>query len=1109
MTSSAGWTRRDDSSRAAPTNSRPRAVTTTEKRGVRGTLTDLIGVPEDRETLIAVFSMMSLFFLVVLSVGILRPVRASLALDGLAEGDFYQVYLVSGLVILFVPLVNRLSNRFAWRRLIPAVALFFALNLVVFRAVYVEGSTLFGLVFYGWYDLFAASLVTQFFMVTQLFFHARLAKHAYPVVIAGGALGATLGGGITAFFASRLGTPNLLLLAAVPIIIFSFAVPFVWARVQPDVAAPAPRRRGPDRSEGEGSLGAIVRNRQVQLIAGLVLVTILVKQIVDYQFNTITKVVFVDRDAVTEIQGWFNLATQWLPLLALAGMKPLLRRWGVGLVVLILPVAMLTANVALLAFWGIWAAFAAKGAETSLRYSVDRAGREILYVPVPDEIKLKAKNYIDAALEKGVGKIASALVLFLVIAVAGLDYRQVAWVGLGLAGVWVLMALRVRKEYAKSLALSVQHRFASFRGASFASLSDPATLEAIQQALGGDPRQIAFALDLVDESASGDIAPLADELEALLDHPVAEIRHRALAHLGRMSGAGDLTAIRGRLLDPDPSVREEAVRALHARSEDADRALVRDLLLSDHPEVRAATLVCMARGDLDVANGVSPQEILRSAGMEGGGTRGVDATLHHAPRPGPDERIERALVAAALRPPDAVEILEPLIDDPDPRVAGEALRSAGMLGDPDLHPRLVAALGRRETREAAREALASLGAEGVPVLVWSLLDERENLAVRRHIPSVLARIPSPETVRALIRCIVAPETEQLLDHRAVKALSRLRARNPELEFDPEGVERLIDHSLEASARYAAARAALDARWPAGDDPPPLPARILRQAVDEAWEERREEVFRALGLRFPPDDVHRCYLAVTRGEDVPRSNALEWLESTLGYHLFQRLVPLMGEPTGNGQDAPASEDLPVVLDELSRGQDHWIAHLALRTREVLTAARSPVPDPHRPGSPDPGSSDPDFHDPGSPDPDPEGRFTMNLVETVFLLQQIDILRDARTDHLALLATIAEEVDVAAGTALLREGEPGEGLHVVVRGTVALSGAGGDLTLSDGEAFGTWALIDDVPSMVGAVTTEPSRLLRIGREEYHDLLTDHPELAIGMLQGLARRIRALVA
>jgi ATP/ADP translocase len=145
--------------------------------------------------------MMGLFFLVVCAVGILRPIKNSLALDGLGATDFYKVYLVSALVILFVPLFNRLSDRYSWRWLLPGVALFFVTNLVGFRLFYVEGSAAFGLAFYGWYDLFAAALVTQFFMATQLFFDARSAKRAYPLVIAGGSVGATVGGAITGFFA--------------------------------------------------------------------------------------------------------------------------------------------------------------------------------------------------------------------------------------------------------------------------------------------------------------------------------------------------------------------------------------------------------------------------------------------------------------------------------------------------------------------------------------------------------------------------------------------------------------------------------------------------------------------------------------------------------------------------------------------------------------------------------------------------------------------------------------------------------------------------------------------------------------------------------------------
>ncbi|MFW6206271.1 MAG: hypothetical protein ACOC5I_03460, partial [Gemmatimonadota bacterium] len=139
---------------------------------------------------------MAMFFLVVTAVGILKPVRNAFALSGLGDRQFYKVYLVSAVVLLFVPLYNRLADRIGWRTLVPGVAIFFGLNLLLFRLFYSPGSTAFGMVFYGWYDLFAAALVTQFFVATQLLLTARSAKSAYPLIIGGGAVGAMLGGGI-------------------------------------------------------------------------------------------------------------------------------------------------------------------------------------------------------------------------------------------------------------------------------------------------------------------------------------------------------------------------------------------------------------------------------------------------------------------------------------------------------------------------------------------------------------------------------------------------------------------------------------------------------------------------------------------------------------------------------------------------------------------------------------------------------------------------------------------------------------------------------------------------------------------------------------------------
>ncbi len=134
--------------------------------------------------------------------------------------------------------------------------------------------------------------------------------------------------------------------------------------------------------------------------------------------------------------------------------------------------------------------------------------------------------------------------------------------------------------------------------------------------------------------------------------------------------------------------------------------------------------------------------------------------------------------------------------------------------------------------------------------------------------------------------------------------------------------------------------------------------------------------------------------------------------------------------------------------------------------------------------------------------------MELIEKVFLLQQVDLLRGATAQQLALLASIAEEIAVEPDAVLLRRAEPADAMHVVVTGSVELCGAGEQTIMAQhGTAFGTWALIDEAPSLVDARVVEPARLLRITRGDFDDLLADHHELSLGLLRGLARRVRAL--
>ena len=82
-------------------------------------------------------------------------------------------------------------------------------------------------------------------------------------------------------------------------------------------------------------------------------------------------------------------------------------------------------------------------------------------------------------------------------------------------------------------------------------------------------------------------------------------------------------------------------------------------------------------------------------------------------------------------------------------------------------------------------------------------------------------------------------------------------------------------------------------------------------------------------------------------------------------------------------------------------------------------------------------------------------------------------------------------------------------MVVDGAVELSRNGDVLhTAGQNEVLGAWALFDDDPMPVTAKTVEDTHLLRIGRDDFYDLLSDNAEITAAIFSTLVKRFRKLV-
>ena len=136
--------------------------------------------------------------------------------------------------------------------------------------------------------------------------------------------------------------------------------------------------------------------------------------------------------------------------------------------------------------------------------------------------------------------------------------------------------------------------------------------------------------------------------------------------------------------------------------------------------------------------------------------------------------------------------------------------------------------------------------------------------------------------------------------------------------------------------------------------------------------------------------------------------------------------------------------------------------------------------------------------------------MTTVEKVLTLKQIDLLETAGPRHLLALAELVREVEMTAGQAIYGETDLADAIYVVHRGRVRLLTGEKELsTVGPGEAFGTWALVDDSERGQRAECAEDGMLVALGREDFYDLATTDPTLLVGVLRVVARRLRTLVA
>ncbi|MFZ0390847.1 MAG: Npt1/Npt2 family nucleotide transporter, partial [Calditrichia bacterium] len=429
-------------------------------------------------------------FLIIASLLIIKPVRNSLFLSRFGVQQLPYAFLLVALAAVFVSTVySRISLRFRLNYLIR-ISLLFSIGslLLIWYLLHLNFQAgWFYYLFYVWAALFAVLITSQFWLLANYVFNAREARRLFGFIGAGAISGGIFGGYFTKFFAPVFGSVNLLFFCILFLSVSLLIAEFIWKqgarRTYRERLLQQKRIR--QTQIPENAVSTIIKSRHLIYLSALVGVGVIAANLVDYQYSAIASAQITDKDQLSAFFGfWLSNLSIGSLLIQLFLTGRILRVFGVSISLLFLPISILIGVAAVLFNPALWAAVLLKVSDGSFKNSVNKAGLELLVLPVASHIKNRIKSYIDVlvdSLATGIG----GILLILAIGELGWSVQQIGFLIAGLLVLWILLIFRVKSEYLNTFRLALEKRSIDLDEQNI-SLQDATVLSSLKDVLEGN-----------------------------------------------------------------------------------------------------------------------------------------------------------------------------------------------------------------------------------------------------------------------------------------------------------------------------------------------------------------------------------------------------------------------------------------------------------------------------------------------------------------------------------------------------------------------------------------------------------------------------------------------
>jgi ATP/ADP translocase len=795
---------------------------------------------------------------------LLKPVRDSLFLEQVGAYNLPFVFILTAIAVIPISV--------GW--IVSAITLFLAANLFVIWFFIEMDNVWLYYGFYIWVSIYSVLITSQFWLFANTIFDSVQSKKIFGFLSLGAIAGGVSGGELTAILVNTLSLqPESLLLVSA--IIIAATTPLVWLILKKSENAGIStgdrnEYAKADQSIPPNPLQEILSHNHLLLIVALIAVTVMVTTLIDYQFKTVAEAAYATEAALTGFMGKFYGRVSLIALLIQLFIGTIFtKKYGVSGSLLLLPLALLISAGGMLLVPGLVAGTISRGVDQTLKHSIDRTGRELLFVPLPKELKNRVKVFIDLFVDHGAQGLTGLLLLGLTFGL-NLDVQEISVVVVTLLIAWIVIAKMAGNSYVDVFRNRLKRKVKDGwdKSPQETSRFKEANKESIQKLLKSDEESdVLWALDVMREQ---EVAVDQELLIRNLKHSSCKVRINAVQLLRERELSEWIDEVMDLAYDNDADVRMEAIRYVYQFYEGDRREKLTIGLHHDDARVQAVAMALIAEEGDEQEKQLITDKLLNEA-------------VHSKGEYSHELRKQAAKLLGEIYDREYAYLLKELLNDENPSVVKQAIKSTGKTQDRQFVHDLLLLMGNGIYREAVEQALREYGSRIYGTMYDHMIDSNLPVSTRRYIPWLFSQTvtdDSWEILKMSLKFCSIP-----IRHGIIKALLKMRRQRSTLRVSDEIIAQNIEREI---GRYSKLKKAFSFYQRDMVTLSDEADEILEYEIEQTF----ENIFRLLSLNNSIEDIDNAYKAIVGDNLELRSDAIEFIENLITWDVRKLLIPIL-------------------------------------------------------------------------------------------------------------------------------------------------------------------------------------------------------------------------